>query len=64
MLLSSVFLPGAMGFAAIDSIVGFLLTFVLPEPDRKSLETIEQEGEQLDEEIDKKMDGEMSVEAG
>nr|HET6904608.1 MFS transporter [Ktedonobacteraceae bacterium] len=64
MLLSSVFLPGAMGFAAIVSIAGFLLTFVLPEPDRKSLETIEKEGEQLDEEIDKKVDGEMSVEAG
>jgi len=52
-----------MGFAAIVSIAGFLLTFVLPEPDRKSLETIEKEGEQLDEEIDKKVDGEMSVEA-
>jgi len=52
-----------MGFAAIVSIAGFLLTFVLPELDRKSLETIEKEGEQLDEEIDKKVGGEMSVEA-
>jgi len=33
-----------------------LLTFVLPEPDRKSLETIEREGEKLDEEIDEKME--------
>jgi PHS family inorganic phosphate transporter-like MFS transporter len=51
-LLSSVHLPGAMGFAAIVSLAGFLLTFILPEPDRKSLERIEQEGERLDEEID------------
>ncbi len=41
MVLSSIYLSGAMGFATIVSIVGFLLTFVLPEPDRKSLETIE-----------------------
>jgi PHS family inorganic phosphate transporter-like MFS transporter len=51
MLLASVDLPGAMGFAAAAALTGFLLTFVLPEPDRKSLETIEREGEQLDEEL-------------
>ena len=56
LLLSNIYLPGAMGFAAAVSILGFLLSFILPEPDRKSLETIEQEGEQLDEEIDKKID--------
>ncbi len=42
-------LPGAMGVAAAICVVGFLLTFVLPEPKQKSLETIEQEGEQMDE---------------
>lgn len=51
MLLASVDLPGAMGFAAAAALTGFLLTFVLPEPDRKSLETIEREGERLDEEL-------------
>lgn len=56
MLLNSIHLPGAMGFAAAVSLAGFLLTFVLPEPDRKSLETIEREGEKLDEEIDEKME--------
>jgi hypothetical protein len=44
-----------MGFAAVVSLAGFLLTFILPEPDRKSLERIEQEGEQLDEEIKEKV---------
>ncbi len=48
--------------AVITSGMGFftdaydLLTFILPEPDSKSLETIELEGEHLDEEIDKKLD--------
>lgn len=41
-------LPGAMGVAAIVAIAGFALTFVLPEPDHKSLETIEKEGEEED----------------
>ncbi len=54
-LLSSARLPGAMGFAAIVSLAGFLLTFILPEPDTKSLETIEREGEKLDEEIKEKV---------
>jgi MFS transporter, PHS family, inorganic phosphate transporter len=54
-LLGSVRLPGAMGFAAIVSLAGFLLTFILPEPDTKSLEAIEQEGEKLDEEIKEKV---------
>ncbi|HZU03042.1 MAG TPA: MFS transporter, partial [Ktedonobacteraceae bacterium] len=54
-LLSNVRLPGAMGFAAIVSLAGFLLTFILPEPDTKSLEAIEQEGEKLDEEIKEKV---------
>ena len=39
-------LPGAMGIAAVIALAGFALTFVLPEPDHKSLETIEQEGEE------------------
>ena len=30
-------LPGAMGFAALVALAGFALTFVLPEPDHKSL---------------------------
>jgi MFS transporter, PHS family, inorganic phosphate transporter len=52
MLSSSVFkLPGAMGVAAGICVVGFLLTFLLPEPNQKSLETIEREGEQLDERV-------------
>ncbi len=42
-------LPGAMGIAAIVVLGGFLITFLLPEPDTKSLETIEEEGERLDE---------------
>jgi PHS family inorganic phosphate transporter-like MFS transporter len=50
-LLSSIHLPGAMGFAALISLLGLLLTFLLPEPDQKSLETIEQEGEHLDEDL-------------
>lgn len=54
MLLSSVDLSGAMGFAAAAAVAGFLLTFVLPEPDQKSLETIQREGEQLDEELGEK----------
>lgn len=40
--------------AAAISVAGFLLTFVLPEPDRKSLETIQREGEKLDEELGEK----------
>ena len=50
MLASSAFkLPGAMGVAAGICVLGFLLTFLLPEPKQKSLETIEKEGEQMDE---------------
>lgn len=45
-------LPGTMGVAAAICVVGFLLTFVLPEPKQKSLEQIEEEGEQLDEKHD------------
>ena len=41
-------LPGAMGVAAGICVVGFLLTFLLPEPKQKSLETIEREGEEMD----------------
>ena len=37
-------LSGAMGLAALVALLGFALTFVLPEPDHKSLETIEREG--------------------
>ncbi len=48
-------LPGAMGFAAVVALAGFALTFVLPEPDHKSLETIEREGEQEDRRADVKM---------
>lgn len=47
-------LPGAMGVAAGICVLGFLLTFVLPEPKQKSLETIEQEGEQMDERHEQK----------
>lgn len=43
-------LPGAMGVAAIVALAGFGLTFILPEPDHKSLETIEQEGDREDQE--------------
>ncbi len=52
MLSASAFkLSGAMGLASAICIVGFFLTFLLPEPKQKSLETIEQEGEQLDQKI-------------
>ncbi len=47
-------LPGTMGVAAVICVLGFLLTFVLPEPKQKSLETIEKEGEQLDEQHEEK----------
>ena len=47
-------LPGAMGVAAIVALAGFALTFILPEPDHKSLETIEQEGDKEDEEASAK----------
>ena len=43
-------LPGTMGVAAGICILGFLLSFILPEPNQKSLEQIEQEGEQMDQE--------------
>ena len=43
-------LPGAMGVAAIVALAGFGLTFILPEPDHKSLEAIEQEGDREDQE--------------
>lgn len=40
-LLSSIHLPGAMGFAAIVSLLGLVLTFfTLPEPNGRSLEEI------------------------
>jgi len=45
-------LPGAMGVAAIVAVAGLLITFLLPEPDTKSLETIEEEGEKLDERLE------------
>ena len=63
MLSSAAFkLPGAMGVAASICILGFLLTFLLPEPNQKSLETIEQEGEQLDERVsDEKSEGDTEV---
>ena len=48
-------LPGAMGFAALVALAGFALSFVLPEPDHKSLETIEREGEREDLRADVKM---------
>ena len=41
-------LPGTMGIAALVALAGFALTFILPEPDHKSLETIEREGESED----------------
>ncbi|HZU69648.1 MAG TPA: MFS transporter [Ktedonobacteraceae bacterium] len=47
-------LPGAMGIAALVALAGFALTFVLPEPDHKSLETIQKEGEQEDQQADVK----------
>jgi hypothetical protein len=46
-----------MGVGAVICAVGFLLTFVLPEPKQKSLETIEQEGEQMDERHEEKTSG-------
>jgi MFS transporter, PHS family, inorganic phosphate transporter len=53
MLSSSAFkLPGAMGVAGAITLVGFLLTFLLPEPNQKSLETIEHEGEEKDAEAE------------
>jgi PHS family inorganic phosphate transporter-like MFS transporter len=53
MLNSSNFkLPGAMGVASVICIAGFLLSFVLPEPNQKSLETIEKEGEEMDQQVD------------
>ena len=46
MLSNAIFkLPGAMGIAGGVCIIGFLLSFLLPEPNQKSLEEIEQEGE-------------------
>jgi hypothetical protein len=45
-------LPGAMGVAAVVALGGFLITFLLPEPDTKSLEMIEEEGERLDEKVE------------
>ena len=47
-------LPGAMGIAAIVALAGFALTFILPEPDHKSLETIEREGNREDQEAEVK----------
>jgi MFS transporter, PHS family, inorganic phosphate transporter len=49
MLSSAAFkLSGAMGVASAICAAGFLLTFILPEPNQKSLETIEKEGEEQD----------------
>jgi PHS family inorganic phosphate transporter-like MFS transporter len=47
-------LPGALGVAALVTLAGFLLTFVLPEPNQKSLETIEKEGNEMDQEVEEK----------
>lgn len=47
-LLTSFHLSGAMGVAALTALLGFLLTYLLPEPDSKSLETIEREGAKED----------------
>ena len=47
-------LPGTMGVAAGICVLGFFLTFVLPEPKQKSLETIEKEGQELDREHEEK----------
>lgn len=52
-------LPGAMGIAALVALAGFALTFVLPEPDHKSLETIEKEGEQEDRQASEARTGEV-----
>ena len=47
-LLSSVRLPGAMGFAAIVSVLGLILTiFTLPEPNGRSLEEVSGDDELL-----------------
>ncbi len=42
-------LPGALGIAGGICVIGFFLTFLLPEPNQKSLEDIEREGETEDE---------------
>lgn len=42
-------LPGALGIAGGVCVLGFFLTFLLPEPNQKSLEDIEREGEADDE---------------
>src|SRR5579872_520526 len=42
-------LPGALGIAGGICVIGFFLTFLLPEPNQKSLEDIEREGEAEDE---------------
>jgi MFS family permease len=48
-LLSAFHLSGAMGFAAIVSVLGLLLSiFLLPEPNQRSLEEISNEHELLD----------------
>jgi PHS family inorganic phosphate transporter-like MFS transporter len=61
MLASATFkLPGAMGVAAVICVAGFLLSFLLPEPKQKSLETIEKEGEQEDERAGEKVEGKQS----
>ena len=41
-------LSGTMGIAALVALAGFALTFILPEPDYKLLETIEREDESED----------------
>ena len=43
-----------MGVAAFVALAGFALTFVLPEPDHKTLEMIEREGEKEDQQVDMK----------
>lgn len=48
--------PGAMGVAAFVALLGFALTFVLPEPNQKSLEDIEREGRALDEKLEEAFD--------
>ncbi len=57
-------LPGAMGVAAGICAIGFFLTFLLPEPKQKSLETIEKEGEQLDEKLDQRQDTSQTAVSG
>jgi PHS family inorganic phosphate transporter-like MFS transporter len=44
-------LPGALGIAGGVCVIGFFLTFLLPEPNQKSLEDIEREGESEDEQV-------------